>query len=74
MILTVVGLALMLAGIVMIVIQAGRRWSWARGGAAKPEAGDKAKISYAGAIMLAVGAVMVMIGTSGSPPPVPPAP
>jgi hypothetical protein len=73
MILTVVGLTLMLAGIVMIVIQAGRNWSWARGAAAKEAAGEKARISYAGAFMIAVGAIMVMIGTSGSPP-APPSP
>jgi hypothetical protein len=69
MILTVVGLALMLAGIVVVVIQVGRNWSWARGVAGRPAADQKAKISYTGAVMIAVGAVMVMIGTSGSPPP-----
>lgn len=72
MILTLAGLALMIGGIIGVVIQAGSRWSWKRA-AAKAPADDKAKISYTAAIMIAVGAVMVMIGTSGSPPePTPP--
>ena len=35
---------------------------------AKPDAGEKSKVSYTGVILIAIGAVMVMIGTSGSPP------
>jgi hypothetical protein len=71
MILTLLGASLMLAGIAMVVVEAGRNWRWP--GSAKRDDDEKAKISYAGVVILAIGVVMGLIGASGSPP-TPPAP
>jgi hypothetical protein len=70
MMLTVVGTVLMLSGIAMVVIQTAQNWTHFRDFTLRPGPKSKnAKISYSGVVILGIGVVMVLIGTSGSPPP-----
>jgi hypothetical protein len=63
MILAALGVGMMIAGIVLVVIQTGQTWSRP----ASKQEGEPAKpgISYPAVGLIGVGAVLVMLATSG---------
>ena len=66
MILAALGLGMMIAGIVLVVIQSARNWSWPSAAAKRDaKAPEKPGISYTGVILIGIGAVLVMLATSG---------
>jgi hypothetical protein len=65
-ILAALGLGMMVAGIVLVVIQSARNWSWPSAAAKRDaESPEKPGISYSGVILIGIGAVLVMLATSG---------
>ena len=69
MILTVLGIMSILAGIALVVYQAAQNWSRPGERLRKPAKGEaKPAVSYWVVLLVGVGAILVAIGTSGSPP------
>jgi hypothetical protein len=77
MILTLIGVAFVLAGVATVLVEAGKNWNRWRGPMRDHNTTEEGKISRAGVIMIGIGMVIALIGTSGLPPPpkppVPPA-
>jgi hypothetical protein len=66
MILAVVGAILMIFGVVMVARKTAETWAQKRAGKLD-EKGEKPKISYQAIVLIGVGALLMMIATSGSP-------
>jgi hypothetical protein len=66
MILAALGVGMMVAGIVLVVIQTGQSWSRPSNRASEPS-GEPGKpgISYPAVGLIGVGALLVMLATSG---------
>lgn len=74
MILAVTGAILMIVGIAIVVIEAGKNWNRWRGAMRDHNTTTEGKISCTGLVILVAGVMLALIGTSGSPPPKAPAP
>jgi hypothetical protein len=68
MILAVLGAILIIAGVAMVVRKTAETWLQRRTGKLD-ETGEKPKISYQPIVLIGLGALLVAIGTSGSPSP-----
>jgi hypothetical protein len=68
MILAVVGAILIIAGVAIVVRKTAETWLQRRAGRVD-ETGEKPKISYPAIVLIGLGALLVAIGTSGSPSP-----
>ena len=68
MILAVVGAILIIAGVAIVVRKTAETWLQRRAGRLD-ETGEKPKISYHAVVLIGLGALLVAIGTSGSPSP-----
>ena len=68
MILAVVGAILIIAGVAIVVRKTAETWLQRRAGRLD-ETGEKQKISYLAVVLIGLGALLVAIGTSGSPSP-----
>ena len=68
MILAVVGAILIIAGVAIVVRKTAETWLQRRAGRLD-ETGEKSKISYLAVVLIGLGALLVAIGTSGSPSP-----
>jgi hypothetical protein len=67
MILAIAGAILIIAGVAMVVRKTAETWLERRAG--KPRQTDeKGKISYLPILLVGLGALLVAIATSGSPP------
>lgn len=66
MILAALGVTMMIVGIGLVVVQTGQSWS-RRASSASERPGEKAKpgISYPAVVLIGIGAVLVMLATSG---------
>jgi hypothetical protein len=69
MILTLIGVAFVLAGVATVLVEAGKNWNRWRGAMRDENTTDKGKVSWTGIIMVAIGVIIGLIGTSGAPPP-----
>lgn len=66
MILAGLGLILMVAGIVLVVVQSARNWSWPSAAAKRdPKEPEKPGVSYPAVGLIGIGAILVMLATSG---------
>jgi hypothetical protein len=66
MILAALGVGMMVAGTVLVVIQTGQSWSRPASGAGEQDkTGGKPGISYPAVGLIGVGALLVMLATSG---------
>jgi|KBSSwiStaDraftv2_1062776.scaffolds.fasta_scaffold362390_2 hypothetical protein len=68
MILAVLGAILIIAGVAIVVRKTAETWLQRRAGRLD-ETGEKPKISYYAVVLIGLGALLVAIGTSGSPSP-----
>ena len=68
MILAVLGAILIIAGVAIVVRKTAETWLQRRAGRLD-ETGEKPKISYYAVVLISLGALLVAIGTSGSPSP-----
>ena len=68
MILSVLGAILIIAGVAIVVRKTAETWLQRRAGKLD-ETGEKPHISYPAIVLIGLGALLVEIGTSGSPPP-----
>ena len=72
MILTVLGAISILAGIGMVVYQAGQNWTRPGERLRKAAPGEtRPAVSYWVVLLVGLGAILIAIGTSGAPPPPP---
>jgi hypothetical protein len=67
MILAVVGAILIITGAFMVVRKTAETWLQRRAGKTR-ETDEKGKISYLPIVLVGLGALLVAIATSGSPP------
>jgi hypothetical protein len=70
MILAVLGAILIIAGVAIVVRKTAETWLQRRAGRLD-EIGEKPQISYHAIVLIGLGALLVAISTSGSPPPKP---
>jgi hypothetical protein len=70
MILAVLGAILIIAGVGVVVRKTAETWLQRRAGKLD-ETAEKGKISYLPILLIGLGALLVLIATSGSPPPKP---
>ena len=70
MILAVLGSILIIAGVGVVVRKTAETWLRRRAGH-RDETGEKPKVSYLPILLIGLGALLVAISTSGSPPPKP---
>jgi hypothetical protein len=70
MIPAVLGVILIIAGAVLVSRKTAETWLKRRAGH-RDETGEKGKISYLPILLIGLGALLVLIATSGSPPPKP---
>ena len=66
MILAILGAMMMIAGIALVVIQTGRYWSRPASRTSEPDkTAGKPGISYPAVALIGLGALLVMLATSG---------
>jgi hypothetical protein len=70
MILAVLGAILIIVGVAIVVRKTAETWLQRRAGH-RDETGEKPQISYLPILLIGLGALLVAISTSGSPPPKP---